>query len=156
MRHDQPKIGSKKDPNLYLMYYRKMIENWESKVKRTFEVSYSFMKLFSWSLHVLAPCCDVVISKLGQKDSNFYMMYIILKPGTVITLVQKFFSNGKFLNFETSILDVTSLFQNRNYQGRTYIWDTFFNFLKLQVLITDLAGYLTEELLSRIPITVGT
>ena len=40
-----------------------------------------------------------------------------------------------------------------NYQGRTYIWDAFFNFGKLQnVLITDSAGSLTEELLFRIPV----
>ena len=51
-----------------------------------------------------------------------------------------------------SILVVTSLFQNWHYQGRTYIWDAFFNFLKLQILITDSSGYLTEELLSRIPV----
>ena len=57
------------------------------------------MKLFSWSLDVLAPCCDVIISKLGQKDSNLYMMYKVLKSGTIITLVQKFFSDGKISEF---------------------------------------------------------
>ena len=41
------------------------------------------MKLFSWSLDVLAPCCDVIISTLGQKDSNLYMMYKVLKSGTI-------------------------------------------------------------------------
>ena len=63
-----------------------------------------------------------------------------------------FFLTKEFLNFETSTLVVTSLFQIWNYQDRTYIWDTFFNFLKLQVLINDLAGYLKEELPSGIPV----
>ena len=45
------------------------------KSKRNFEVRYSFMKLFSRNLKILAPCCDVIISKLGQKDSNLYNKY---------------------------------------------------------------------------------
>ena len=40
------------------------------KSKMYFEVGYSFMKLFSWNREILAPCCDVFISKLGEKDSN--------------------------------------------------------------------------------------
>ena len=62
-----------------------------------------------------------------------------------------FFLTEEFLNFETLILVVMSLW--RDYQSRTCIQDTFFNFLKLQiVLVTDSAGYVTEELLSRIPV----
>ena len=38
--------------------------------KRNFEVRYSFMKLFSRNPEILAPCPDVITSKLGQKDSN--------------------------------------------------------------------------------------
>ena len=37
--------------------------------KRNFEVKYSFMKFFSQNLEIQAPCCDVIISKLAQKDS---------------------------------------------------------------------------------------
>ena len=44
------------------------------KSKRNFEGRYSFKKLFSKYLEILAPCCDVVISKLGQKNSNLYIM----------------------------------------------------------------------------------
>ena len=58
----------------------------------------------------------------------------------------------KFLNFETLIFIVTSLFKNWNYQGKSYIWNVLFHFLKLQkVLSTDSTDYYTEELLSRIP-----
>ena len=39
------------------------------KSKRSFQVKYSFMKLFSRNLEIQAPCCDVIISKLGQRDS---------------------------------------------------------------------------------------
>ena len=64
-----------------------------------------------------------------------------------------FFWRKIFGIFIKLILFVTSLFQNWNYQGRTYIWGAFFNFAKLQdVLITDWAGYLTEELLSRVSV----
>ena len=45
------------------------------KSKRNFEVRYSFMKLFSRNLKILAPCCDVIISKLDQKDSDLYNKY---------------------------------------------------------------------------------
>ena len=45
------------------------------KSKRKFEVRYSFMKLFSRILEILALCCDVIILKLGQKDSILYTMY---------------------------------------------------------------------------------
>ena len=50
-----------------------LIERWKSKVKRT--LRYLIMKLFSQNLEVLAPWCDAIISKLGQKDSNLYVMY---------------------------------------------------------------------------------
>ena len=43
----------------------------ELKSKRNFEVRYTFMELFSQNLEFLAPCCHVIISKLGQKHSNF-------------------------------------------------------------------------------------
>ena len=46
------------------------------KRKRKFEVRYMFTKLFSQDLEILAPCCDVIISKLGQKYSDLYIMYI--------------------------------------------------------------------------------
>ena len=40
------------------------------KNKKNFEVKYSFMRLFSGNLKILAPCCDVIIPKSGQKDSS--------------------------------------------------------------------------------------
>ena len=43
------------------------------KSKRNSEVRYLFMKLFSQNLEILAPCCDVIISKLSQ-DSNLGLM----------------------------------------------------------------------------------
>ena len=43
------------------------------KSKKNFEVRYSFMKLFSGNLKILAPCCDAIIPKLGQKDSRLYI-----------------------------------------------------------------------------------
>ena len=51
--------------------------DWKMKIKskRNFEVRYSFMKLFTQNLEILVPCCEVVISKLGQKDSNLYPLY---------------------------------------------------------------------------------
>ena len=90
--------------------------------------------------------------KIGSKILRFVdqvqLAVKILKSGTIITLVQKIFIKEGFLNFEILILIVTSLFRNWKYQCRTYIWDAFFNFLKLlKVLITDSAGYLSEELL---------
>ena len=110
-----------------------------------------FMKLFSQNLEILASMLWRHHLKIGSKRLKFVyhiqLMIKIIKSGTIITLVEIFFSEGKFLNFETSILVLTSLFQNWNYQGRTYIWDAFSNFLKLQVFITDSASYLTEELL---------
>ena len=39
------------------------------KRKRNSEVRYLFMNLFSQNFEILAPCCDFIISKLGQKDS---------------------------------------------------------------------------------------
>ena len=39
------------------------------KSKRSFQVKYSFMKLFSQNLDIQATCFDVIISKLGQRDS---------------------------------------------------------------------------------------
>ena len=42
--------------------------------KRNFEVRYSFKKLFSQNLEIPTPCCDIIIAKLSQKDSNFYIM----------------------------------------------------------------------------------
>ena len=47
----------------------------KTKSKMNFDVSYSFMKLFSRYVENLAPCCDVLISKLSQKDSNLCIMY---------------------------------------------------------------------------------
>ena len=44
------------------------------KSKRNFELSYSFMKLFSGNLEIRAPFCDI-ISKVDQKDSNLYIKY---------------------------------------------------------------------------------
>ena len=108
-------------------------------IKRNFEVRYSFMKLFSWNLEILAQFCDVIISKLNQKVSNLYKFKF-----ASIALVQKIFSDGKNVEF----WNINPCW-NWNYQGRTYIWGAFFNFLKLQkVLNTNSAGYLTEELLS--------
>ena len=49
------------------------------KTKRNFEMRYSFMKLFSGNLKILAPCCEVIISKSGQKDSSLHIMYNWLK-----------------------------------------------------------------------------
>ena len=49
------------------------------KTKRNFEMRYSFMKLFSGNFKILAPCCEVIISKSGQKDSSLYIMYNWLK-----------------------------------------------------------------------------
>ena len=69
------------------------------KSKRNFEMRYSFMKLFSGNLEISTPCCGVIISKLGQKDSNLYIMYKILKSETIITLVQNIFSDGKIYEF---------------------------------------------------------
>ena len=43
--------------------------------KRNFEVRYSFMKLFSGNLKIIVLCCDVIISKSGQKDSSVCIMY---------------------------------------------------------------------------------
>ena len=40
------------------------------KSKRRFQVKYLFLKLFSPNLEIQVPCCDLVISKLGQRDSN--------------------------------------------------------------------------------------
>ena len=47
----------------------------ESKSKRNFEVRYCFMKLFYWNLQILAQCYDVIISVMGQKDYNLYIVY---------------------------------------------------------------------------------
>ena len=72
------------------------------KSKWNFELSYLFMKLFSRNLEILAPCCDVIISKLVQKDSNLYIMSTggkYIKSGAVITLVQKRFSDGGISEF---------------------------------------------------------
>ena len=49
--------------------------NMKINSKMYFEVNYSFMKLFSQNPKILAPNCEVIISKLSQKDSNFYIMY---------------------------------------------------------------------------------
>ena len=38
------------------------------KSKRNVEERYSFLKLFSRNLEIAAPCCDVIVSKLNQKD----------------------------------------------------------------------------------------
>ena len=40
------------------------------KRKRNFEVRRLSMKLFSRNLEILAPCCDVISLKLGQKHSS--------------------------------------------------------------------------------------
>ena len=77
------------------------------KSKRNFEMRYSFMKLFSGNLEIPTPCCGIIFSKLGQKDSNLYTMYKILKSETIITLVQNIFLTEEFMNFETSILVVS-------------------------------------------------
>ena len=37
----------------------------KTKITKNFDLKYSFMKLFSQNLEILAPCCDVIISKLG-------------------------------------------------------------------------------------------
>lgn len=49
------------------------------KTKRNFEIRYSLMKLFPGNFKILAPCCEVIISKSGQKDSSLYIMYNWLK-----------------------------------------------------------------------------
>ena len=40
------------------------------KSKTNFQVRCSFTKLFSQNLQIQAPFCEVIISKLGQRDSN--------------------------------------------------------------------------------------
>ena len=82
------------------------------KSKNNFVVRYSLMELFFQNLEILVPCCDAIVSKLCQKDSNSYITRLVWFKKKFMT---------EFLNFETSILVVTSLFQNWNYQGRTYI-----------------------------------
>ena len=37
------------------------------------------MKLFSRNVEILAPCHDVIIKKLSQKELNLYIIYIELK-----------------------------------------------------------------------------
>ena len=82
------------------------------KSKNNFVVRYSLMELFFQNLEILVPCCDAIVSILCQKDSNSYITRLVWFKKKFMT---------EFLNFETSILVVTSLFQNWNYQGRTYI-----------------------------------
>ena len=61
------------------------------------------MRLFSQNLEILAPCCDVIISRLGQK--KFKLVYYVqlavktFKSGTMITLVKKLFSDERFPEF---------------------------------------------------------
>ena len=43
------------------------------KSKNNFVVWYSLMELFFQNLEILVPCCDAIVSKLGQKDSNSYI-----------------------------------------------------------------------------------
>ena len=79
------------------------------------------LKLFYRNLKISAPCCDAIITKLGQhikmrNYNNFHSIFFF------------FFLTEEFLNFETLIFVVTSLFQNWNYLGRTYIWDAFLTF----------------------------
>ena len=73
--------------------------------------------------------------KIGLKRLEFLyhvqLVVKILKSGTIITLAQKIFSGKKFLNFETFILITMSLFQNWNYQGRTYIYLRCFYFFEI-------------------------
>ena len=46
------------------------------KSKRNFKVRYSFMKLISQNLEILATCCDVIVSKLSHKNLNLlYVTY---------------------------------------------------------------------------------
>ena len=82
------------------------------KSKNNFVVRYSLMELFFQNLEILVPCCDAIVSILCQKDSNSYITRLVWFKKKFMT---------EFLNFETSILVVASLFQNWNYQGRTYI-----------------------------------
>ena len=56
------------------------------KNKKNFKVRYLFMKLFSRNLKILAPCCNVIIPKLGQKYSSLYIIQLavkILKSGKI-------------------------------------------------------------------------
>ena len=67
---------------------------------------------------------------------------------------KNFFWRKKFRTLKHLIL-WSSLWHHYdvNYQGRTFIQDEFFNFLKLQKFwITDSAGYITGELFSRITV----
>ena len=73
-----------------------LIERWKSKVKRT--LRYLLMKLFSQNLEVLAPWCDAIISKLGQKDSNLYVMYNC--KNIKIRNYKFFFLTEEFLNLK--------------------------------------------------------
>ena len=42
------------------------------KSKKNFEMRHSFIKLFPRSFEILVPCCDLIISKFGQKYSSFF------------------------------------------------------------------------------------
>ena len=53
---------------------RKMAQT-KNQSKKNFDVRYSFMKLFSRNLEILAPCCDLIVSELRQKNSNLYILY---------------------------------------------------------------------------------
>ena len=60
------------------------------KSKTNFQVRCSFMKLFSQNLQIQAPFCEVIISKLGQRDSNCVSCTTevkISKSGHIIALV---------------------------------------------------------------------
>ena len=60
------------------------------------------MKPFSQNLEIQGPCCEVIISELGQSDSivNHVQMAVKISTwGHIITLAPKFFSEGRISEF---------------------------------------------------------
>ena len=113
------------------------------------------MKLFSWNCEILAPCCDVIISELGKNDSNLHIKYNCRKK-IIIRNYNNFGSRFFFWWQNFWILKHRpSLWRHYSQTEtiRTVLTSEMRFSLKLQeVLITNSAGFLTEELLSRISI----
>ena len=72
------------------------------KSKRNFQVSYSFMKILSGNLKILAPCCDVIISKSVKKPQVCISCTTggkNIKIKNYNNLVWKFFCDGRISEF---------------------------------------------------------
>ena len=127
----------------------------------------------SWNSSSMLWRHDLKIISKRLRSVNHVQLVVRLKSGTRITLVQKIFfspsrisdtpragfepaqnlSSGLVESSSAVVINTTPRRHNLHDQDRTYIWDAFFNFLKLKkILITASAGYLTEDLLSRIPV----